>query len=57
MNQKALDVRTEQWRRIVCVRTTDYEYEASISLENGEILAGELPQKLLKLAKKEIMSQ
>lgn len=41
----------------VHVRTTSYEYEASIDIENGKVLAGELPGKLLRCAKKKILSE
>ena len=34
-----------------------YEYQASISIEDGEVIAGKLPRKLEKIAKKEILSK
>lgn len=35
---------------------TGHEYEASIRISDGEIIAGELPRKFAKLAKKKILS-
>lgn len=35
---------------------TGHEYEASIRISDGEIIAGELPRKYAKLAKKKILS-
>ena len=40
----------------VHVRDTQYRYNASISLEDGEVLAGKLPKKLAKLAKEKIIA-
>ena len=40
----------------VHVRTTSYEHEASIDIENGTVLAGELPKKQLRYAKEKILS-
>ena len=36
---------------------TCHRYDASISIENGEVIAGTLPAKLAKIAKKEILSK
>ena len=41
----------------VHVRTADFEFDASIAIEDGEVLAGELPAKLLREARKEILSR
>lgn len=38
------------------VRDNAYEYEASIRISDGEIIAGELPSKYAKMAKKKILS-
>lgn len=40
----------------VHVRTASYDYEASIDIQTGEVLAGNLPKKELKNAKKVILS-
>lgn len=40
----------------VHVRTVSSDYEASIDIENGAVLAGNLPGKLLKIARKKILS-
>lgn len=36
---------------------TGHQYAASICIENGEVIAGKLPAKLAKIAKKEILSK
>lgn len=38
----------------VHVHTTSHEFEASISIQDGQVLAGNLPPKLLKKARKKI---
>lgn len=43
-------------RSHVHVRTTSYEYEVSIDIENGEVLAGKMPGKQLRCAKEKILS-
>ncbi len=40
----------------VHVRDLNYEFEASISLTDGRVLAGKLPRKLEKMAKKQILA-
>lgn len=41
----------------VHVRDNGYEYEASIRISDGKILAGTLPKKLARIAKKKILSE
>ena len=38
------------------VEDTSHQYSASIRISDGEVIAGELPKKLAKLAKKKILS-
>ena len=40
----------------VHVRDTQYRYNASVSLDDGEVIVGNLPRKLAKLAKKKVLS-
>ena len=40
----------------VHVRDTQYRYNASVSLDDGEVIVGNLPKKLAKLAKKKVLS-
>lgn len=39
------------------VRDVGHQYEASISIETGEVIVGELPSKLSKIARREILSK
>lgn len=41
----------------VHVRDTGYQYEASLAISDGRILAGDLPRKLLKKAQRKVLSE
>lgn len=41
----------------VHVRDTGYEYEASLALKDGRILAGSFPRKLLKKAQRKLVEE